>query len=320
MELTGTTFFFDWEVQLMTWLQSHLGSAGAAVASFFSMFGEELICVAVLGFLYWCYDKSFGRRVGLNVLVAITLNPMAKNIVQRRRPYFDHEAIQCLKPVDGSADIYDIAAQGLSFPSGHSTNSVTVFTSIALLAGKKWLTVLGVLLPLLCGVSRFCLGVHYPTDVLCGWLLGLAVVLLLPLVEKKIPHRGLFCAVILALTLPGFFFCRSADYFSSFGMLAGFLAGTEFERKYVRFENTRNPLRCVLRVLIGGLLFFGLSAALKLPFSKDFLASATLPAFAVRAARYAVALFISIGLYPMLFRWADRFFPKDKAANESAAA
>ena len=50
------------------------------------------------------------------------------------------------------------------------------------------------------------------------------------------------------------------------------------------------------------------------------IAGATLPSFAVRAARYAVSLFISIGLYPMLFRWADRFFPKDKAAKESAAA
>ena len=39
MELVGSTFFFDWEVALMVWLQARLGAAGAAVASVFSMFG-----------------------------------------------------------------------------------------------------------------------------------------------------------------------------------------------------------------------------------------------------------------------------------------
>jgi membrane-associated phospholipid phosphatase len=48
---------------------------------------------------------------------------MAKNIALRRRPYFDHESIHILRVVEPEADIYDIAAQGYSFPSGHSTNA-----------------------------------------------------------------------------------------------------------------------------------------------------------------------------------------------------
>ena len=114
MELVGSTFFFDWEVALMVWLQARLGAAGAAVASVFSMFGEELACVAVLGFLYWCYDKKFGKFVGLNVLTALVLNPMVKNVFIRRRPYFDHPEIQCLKPVDKSADIYNALLESLN--------------------------------------------------------------------------------------------------------------------------------------------------------------------------------------------------------------
>ena len=40
MELVGNTFFFDWEVSLIIWLQAHMGSFGTSLASFLSAFGE----------------------------------------------------------------------------------------------------------------------------------------------------------------------------------------------------------------------------------------------------------------------------------------
>ena len=306
MELVGSTFFFDWEVALMVWLQARLGAAGAAVASVFSMFGEELACVAVLGFLYWCYDKKFGKYVGLNVLTALVLNPMVKNVFIRRRPYFDHPEIQCLKPVDKSADIYDIAAQGYSFPSGHSANAVTVYSSLPQYKRNKALAVIGVLLPLLVGVSRVCVGAHYPTDVLCGWLLGLAVILVVPVLYRRIKNRLVFYALLLAVTLPGFFYCQSSDYFTGIGMLVGFIAGTEFEERFVNFENTRKPLWCVLRIVGGVAIFFGLNTVLKLPFSKEFLDTGTMAAHLVRTLRYAVVLFVDIALSPMLFKLVEK--------------
>ena len=166
--MMGNTFYFEWEVALMQWIQSWLGPVGTAIASVISEMGEQLVCVAVLGFLYWCWEKEYGKYVGLNVLVGITLNPMIKNIFIRRRPYFDHPGIKCLKPVEKGADIYDISAQGYSFPSGHSTNAVTMYTSLGRYKKNRILTIIGIIVPLLVGISRFCVGVHYPTDVICG--------------------------------------------------------------------------------------------------------------------------------------------------------
>ena len=223
MELVGSTFFFDWEVSLILWLQTHMGALGTAVASFVSAFGEELACVAVIGFLYWCFDKRFGRFVGLNVLVGLVLNPMIKNIFVRRRPYFDTPEIRCLKPVDKSADIYNIAAQEYSFPSGHSTNAVAVYGSVAEYAKKHALTVIAVVLTLLIGVSRFCLGVHYPTDVLCGWALGLVIIVAVPWLQRKFHNPRVFYGLLLLLGLPGFFYCKSSDYYTGYGMLVGFV-------------------------------------------------------------------------------------------------
>ncbi len=315
MELVGNTFYFEWEVSLILWLQAHMGSIGTALASFMSAFGEELACVVVFGFLYWCYDKRVGRFVGLNVMAGLLLNSMLKNIFLRRRPYFDNPDIQCLKPVNKKADIYNIAAQEYSFPSGHSTNAVAVYTSLAVhRKGSKALAVLGVLIPLLVGVSRFCLGVHYPTDVICGWLLGLAVIAAVPWLRQKINNDRVFYCVLLVLGLPGFFYCRSHDFFTGYGLLLGFVLADLFERRYVRFENTRSPLRAALRIVGGVAVFFGLNTLCKLPFSTEYLESGAMSAMMIRMLRYAIVIFADIGLYPMLFRYTGKWLKEPESA------
>ena len=321
MELAGNTFYFEWEISLILWLQAHMGSIGTALASFISAFGEELACVVVIGFLYWCYDKRVGRFVGLNALVGLVLNPMIKNVFLRRRPYFDNPGIKCLKPVNKEADIYNIAAQEYSFPSGHSTNAVAVYTSLAMKGkGSKALTVIGVLVPLLVGVSRFCLGVHYPTDVLCGWLLGLAVIAAVPQLRQRINNDRIFYCVLLALGLPGFFYCKSQDFFTGYGLLLGFILADLFERRWVRFENTRSPLRAVLRIVGGAAIFFGLNTLCKLPFSTEYLESGVMSAMMIRMLRYAVVIFTDIGLYPMLFRYTGKWLKEPESAEKAKRA
>ncbi len=215
----GNTFYFGWEVALMEWIQSWLGPVGTVIASLFSEMGEQLVCVAVLGFLYWCWEKEYGKYVGLNVLVGITLNPMIKNIFLRRRPYFDNPGIKCLKPVERGSDIYDISAQGFSFPSGHSTNGVTLYASLGRYKKNRILMIIGIILPLFVGISRFCVGVHYPTDVICGWALGLIVIFLVPALQRAIKNRWLFYGLLVLIALwqgravpPDYLYTEYRDY------------------------------------------------------------------------------------------------------------
>jgi undecaprenyl-diphosphatase len=89
-----------------------------------------------------------------------------------------------------------------SFPSGHATDSTAFFAALALvvavyvlrrpIARAAVLTV-GIALPALIGASRLVLGVHWPTDVLAGWALGMtsaiAVVLMAAAVDQFGPTR-----------------------------------------------------------------------------------------------------------------------------------
>ncbi len=298
--VAGNTFFFDWEVSLMLWLQAHLGSFGLTLASLCSAMGEELVLILVMGFLYWCWDKELGIRLGTNLCAALVWNPMVKNVAMRRRPYFDTPVV-CYRPVDPSADINDIAAQGFSFPSGHSSQSAAAYGSFAFYRKERWAKVVGIVLPLLVGISRFCVGVHYPTDVLCGWLLGCGAIFLLPMVERLFPQKWMFYLALILTGLPGFFYCTTTDYFTAYGIMIGFFSGSLFEQRFVRFQSTRIWWKVLLRLTGGVGIFFLLSSLLKLPFSEAFLDSGTVAAHLVRTCRYIIILFLDIGVYPLLF-------------------
>ncbi len=84
-----------------------------------------------------------------------------------------------------------------SFPSGHSMMAAIVYLTLgglvmAVVEGK-WLKMyvlaVAVLLSVLIGISRVLLGVHYPSDVLAGWTIGLAWSELCWLAHALLTHR-----------------------------------------------------------------------------------------------------------------------------------
>lgn len=298
----GNRFSLGWELPLMEWLQANLSEGAINVISNLSMFGEELLLVVIMGFFYWCWDKELGKRIGLTFLVVSVWNPMIKNLVLRLRPYFCSDRVDLLRLIDTSADKYDVAAQGYSFPSGHSAGAVSIYGSAARGLRKKWAVALAFLLPLLVGFSRVVVGAHFPTDVLAGWALGALAVFLIPWLQKTIKNRWILYGLLVLIALPGFLYCTSTDYYSSFGMLLGFVFAEPFEDKFVRFENTRNPIRIILRILGGGAVYFGLNTVIKMLLPAALKASEGLAANLARCGRYAVVIFVVLAIYPMLFK------------------
>lgn len=302
--MVGNTFFFPWEVTLMESLQSHIGTVGEHIAILCTMLGEEVFLILFLGFFYWCYDKEMGKFIGTNLGVALVWNPLLKNIFLRRRPYFDHSSIHCLRPVETDADLFDIQAQGYSFPSGHSTSGAAVYGSTAAYMKKRKITILCAAIFILIGISRVILGVHYPTDVLGGWALGLAVVWIVPFLQKRLPNKKMLYLLLALTGAVGFFYCDSTDYYTSYGIMTGIFAGILFEERFVHFKETRKLSCCVWRILVGVLLFLGIHLLLSGLLSLLPIAEGGLGSHLLRSGEYFVITFVVIGLYPMLFRFA----------------
>ncbi len=91
--------------------------------------------------------------------------------------------------------------KSLSFPSGHSMMSAIVYLTQATLLSrieknmkaKIYIISVALLLTFLIGISRIYIGVHYPTDVLAGWIAGISWALLCwyaaALLERRRPEK-----------------------------------------------------------------------------------------------------------------------------------
>jgi len=114
---------------------------------------------------------------------ATAINSTIKNLVDRPRPSVVPRLMD---------------EQSESFPSGHSAMSAAVYLTLGgLLAQtvsrrgiKLYFISIAMTLTFMVGVSRLCLGVHYPSDVLAGWATGLVWALLCWLVARYLQRRG----------------------------------------------------------------------------------------------------------------------------------
>ena len=302
----GYTWSLPFEHSFILWFQSLAGKGSFLyyLMNFISMFGEEMILVAIVGLVYWGFDKKRGEKIGFMMIGATLFNPLIKNIVKRTRPFDSVEEIQELRPVDG-----------YSFPSGHSSGSASTFvgTAVAYKDKKyKWLIAIAVIIPTLVALSRTYLGAHYPTDVVAGLALGVGVVFLIDFLYKVVPNKYFMYGGMLILGLAGFFYCTTSDFYTGYGILAGFVCGILFEEKVTKFENTKVWWRIILRLIGGGALFFGLNTVIKL------IVGAIYPTYEdavwferiFRTLRYALVSFIAIGVYPLLFAQTEILWKK----------
>ena len=116
--------------------------------------------------LYWCVDQKLGLRVLFVLILTDVPASSFKQLLHEPRPYW----------LGGVKALADEPSYGI--PSSHASNTLAVWGLIAYTVKNSWLWTLSVLLILFIGISRLYLAVHFPQDVLGGWLLGLLMLFL----------------------------------------------------------------------------------------------------------------------------------------------
>ncbi len=149
----------DWGIHFIAGLQT---SAPWLVApsQFFSFLGTEEFYLFILPFLYWCVDVRLGLRFGVILTVSDSLNIFFKLVFHQPRPFWVSDRVRAFS-AEGSYGL----------PSGHAQHAMTVWGTMAAWL-RGWLRWLMAALIFLIGYSRIVLAVHFPTDVLAGWLIG----------------------------------------------------------------------------------------------------------------------------------------------------
>ncbi len=174
--------WFIWGSQIILAMQ-HWGYWLTGTMKFFSFLGTEEFFLLAFPFIYWCLDAYLGMRIGTALLISTALNAGLKMALHTPRPFWHEPAIRG----------YEMAGS-FGAPSGHAQVAATVWGMAAHEIKVRWFRWLAVAIIVLIGISRLFLGVHFPHDVLLGWLLGglvlWGVLALWPRISRHLAEAG----------------------------------------------------------------------------------------------------------------------------------
>ena len=138
------------------------------LAKLITQYGEWwAVCSIIIILLAFKKTRKVGIYAGVACLLAFCFNNLLlKNIVMRARPF---ETYEKFKNVCILAE-YDFPT-GYSMASGHSSATMALAFSVGLQKKKSAWWVISY--PVLVGITRLVLCVHYATDVLAGWAIGI---------------------------------------------------------------------------------------------------------------------------------------------------
>ena len=269
----------QFELEMIHWFQDLRNGFLDFLFNFFTVFGEELVLIVILGFIYWSYDKKVGEKMGFTIFISLAFNSLLKLVIHRPRPFVADSTIEPLR-LD--------TAGGYSFPSGHTQTAATTFFRLHLNIKKRWLLIVAIVITILVAISRMYLGVHYLTDVLVGAALGITIAWIFGKYFDRIKKIDLVYSVILALVVLSGVIILVVNYLSNtsagvidaaqfyfdseavmkmLGTISGFIMAIKYEHRMVNFENHHRLAHNLIRFALGIAVILAVRYGLKYIFT-----------------------------------------------------
>jgi membrane-associated phospholipid phosphatase len=176
---------FAWDTAILRWAADLRTPSLDQVMQAISNLGAALAltgaALALTALLLWKRLHREALFVVLSLGGAALLNALLKQLFQRPRP-------DIVAPV--------VTVHGFAFPSGHTMSSMALACAVAFLCWHvhwryRWPVSIGALaFAVAVGASRVYLGVHYPSDVLAGWLVSIDLVAVIYLLLFHLARTG----------------------------------------------------------------------------------------------------------------------------------
>lgn len=307
----------DIQLRILLFFQSIRTPLLSGIFLIFTISTELPVIILFTAIMYWCINKKYGQRILFSLVGNITLNTGIKEFVKAPRPI----------GTPGLDSLRTETATGYSFPSGHTQTGTTFWVSLMNTFKTSWLYIVGTIMILGIGISRLYLGVHWPVDVLFGWIFGVLFTIILLKIFNRVDNTKEYY-ILLLLLIPFavvVILLQSIEYIKMFGLLTGFVFGYIVEDQFIkfntgnenrgrinfgskarRFDNksklTINIYRFIIGIITLGLVYIGLKGFANLLIESEIMANTEILTMILDYIRYTVVVFYAVAGAPALFK------------------
>ena len=235
-------------LEIVRWFQTLRFGLLDNLAISFDLANEGLFYVIIIGGIYWMFNKQLGLRMLFALILTGIITLIFKDILARPRPY----------EIVDSGIIPLITESTFGIPSGHASMTFVIWGYFAIWMKKRWITIAVIVYLILQGLSRMYLGVHFPQDVIAGWVLGGLVLWLYITQIDRIEHWWRMQSMIIQFGIPlalGFLsmllFSGNTDGLEIAGLLVGAGGAVVLESRYVHFSHKKSMAHRIVQFILG---------------------------------------------------------------------
>ncbi|QSO46979.1 phosphatase PAP2 family protein [Alicyclobacillus mengziensis] len=236
---------YVWQYELIRYVQLWHAAWLEKGLHILTIMGTERFYVLALPIIFWGINKRFGLRLAYSFLTSMYACNWLKDAFQVVRPI----------GIPGVHSAYTETSSGYALPSGHAQGGATFWGLLGLWIRKAWFWVLVVVLVFCIGFSRVYFGLHWPLDVIVGWILGLLFAFLFWWIGQWWTYRQYafkirmtFAVAIPTIMLIVHTGTTSAEYAM---LLLGIGVGAVLEERWLGLELAPEWWRRVSAVVIG---------------------------------------------------------------------
>lgn len=296
-----------WGMSILEQIESTRTSFGNFFFMAITHIGSEKSIIVLVSATYWAVDKRVGRGLAFCFLCSSQLNVFFKNLFHMPRPA-EIPHVLGGPDIGSHTGIHPLMQEfSPSWPSNHAQGVAPGWGYLAYHANKLWLWILASAMFLLVGYSRMYIGVHFPQDVIGGWIIGLVFTALWILLEKRwremlsgIPV-AIQAALILVIPLILLIIFRIPAWNGVLGAMSGLGLGFIIEGRIVEFDVGGRMKARIGRVVIGLVIVFAVFLGLKVLFGELEIEPGGFTEYMLKATRYFVSGLVASWIAPWIF-------------------